>query len=209
MNYELAYRFGFHPWESALDNDEFIETITALFEEVEAGRERPFGRALDVGTGSGIWGVELAKRGWDVVGIDIVERVLSRARERAEAARVELAFVHGDVTDLSNAQLDGEFHLFLDTGTYHGLDADERAAYDREIDTVAAPDATILLLAWEPRRRGPLPTGATRGELEEMFPDWTVTDLGPTSFEAPKPVELIASPNEHWYRLRRKSESAT
>jgi methylase of polypeptide subunit release factors len=36
----------------------------------EAGREPPYGPALDLGTGSGDWGVQLAKRGWRVTGVE-------------------------------------------------------------------------------------------------------------------------------------------
>lgn len=202
--YRVAYRIGVHPWEDAEDHPPFVETITELFEDEEAGREPPFGRALDVGTGSGIWGIELAKRGWDVTGIDIVEKALRRGRDRVEKAGVEVELVYGDVTDLRGAGIDDEFQLVLDTGTFHGLNRAQREAMAREVDAVAGPDATVLLLVWEPKRRGPLPREATQDEIEAAFPGWTVTDVGPSQFTAPKPVELLLTPNEHWYRLRRE-----
>lgn len=49
------YRVGFHPWEDAEGHPPFVETITRLFEDEERGVEPPYGSALDVGTGSGIW----------------------------------------------------------------------------------------------------------------------------------------------------------
>ncbi len=205
MNYDLAYAVGFHPWETAIDNEEFIKSITALFEEEERGREPPYGPALDIGTGSGIWGVELAKRGWQVTGIDYAQRALRRATDRIEEAGVEMTLVHGDVTDLRAAGIEGPIRLFLDTGTYHGLTPEQREAMGQGVDDVAADDATVLLLAWEPRRRGPLPRGATADELGETFPGWDVDDLGRTNFTAPKPVEILMNPNEHWYRLRRRN----
>lgn len=204
MNYELAYAVGFHPWEEAIDNPAFVDSISRLFEEEESGREPPYGRALDLGTGSGIWGVELAKRGWEVTGVDNVERVLDRARRRIEDADVEMELVLGDVTDLRASGVDGEYRLVLDTGTFHDLTDAQREAMGRSIDAVAAPDASALVLAWEPRRRGPLPRGATEADFEAAFPGWTVTDLGRTNFTAPKPVEMLMTPNEHWYRLRRE-----
>ena len=63
MNYRFAYSIGFHPWEDAASDPPFVEKASQLFDREEQGRETPFGRALDIGTGSGIWGVELAKRG--------------------------------------------------------------------------------------------------------------------------------------------------
>ena len=204
MNYKLAYAVGFHPWEVAIDTPAFVEAITRLFEAEEEDRDPPYGRALDLGTGSGIWAVELAKRGWEVTGVDYVESVLGRARDRAADAGVDVAFVHGDVTDLGAAGLEPGFRLVLDTGTYHGLTPDQRVGMGREVDAVAGSDATVLLLAWEPRRRGPLPRGATREELAASFPGWEVSDLGRSEFSAPRPVELLMKPNEHWYRLRRE-----
>jgi SAM-dependent methyltransferase len=161
--------------------------------------------ALDVGTGSGIWAVELAKRGWQVTGIDIVDRALQRARDRIQTASVGVRLVHGDVAALREAGVEPGFRLVLDTGTFHGLDSALRRAMGREVSAVATDDATVLLLAWSPQRRGPLPRGVSDDEIQTAFPDWNVTDVGPTHFEAPEPVELLMRPNERWYRLRRDS----
>lgn len=203
MNYKLAYAVGFHPWEDAEDQPEFVEKITELFAREENGRP-PHGRALDIGTGSGIWGIQLAKRGWQVTGIDIVPQALRRAHGRAKEVNVDIRLVHGDVTRLRAAGIEPGFRLLVDTGTFHGLTSGQRAAMGRELDAVASDDATVLLIAWEPKRRGPLPRGASRGEVEDAFPGWKVTDVEPSGFEAPKPVEVLFKPDEHWYRLRRE-----
>ena len=201
--YRVAYRLGFHPWEDAAGHPPFAEKIAELFDHEEHGREPPYGWALDIGTGSGIWAVELAKRGWQVTGIDIVEKALQRAHDRIRTSSVDVRLVHGDVTTLQAAGVDPGFRLVLDTGTFHGLDSAQRQAMGREISAVATDDATVLLLAWSPQRRGPLPRGVSHDEIQTAFPDWNVTDVGPTHFEAPKPVELLMKPDERWYRLRR------
>ena len=208
MNYELAYRVGFHPWEDAQDQPAFVETLARLLDEEEAGREPPYGRALDVGTGSGIWGIELARRGWDVTGIDIVDRALERAAARVNEAGLEMRVERRDVTDLGAAPPIGDFRLVLDTGTFHGLGPAAREAAGRELTAITTPDATVLLLAWAPRRRGPFPRGADRAAIEAVFPHWEVTEIGPTGFVAPKPVELLLRPDERWYRLRRAAQGA-
>jgi SAM-dependent methyltransferase len=204
MNYEFAYRIGFHPWEDAEEQPQFTEKIAQLFEQEESGHEPPYGPALDLGTGSGIWGVLLAKRGWQVTGVDLVDKALRRARERVQNAGVDMRLVHGDVTALREASVGSDFQLVLDTGTFHGLNSAQRAAMGRAVTAIAADDATALILAWTPKRRGPLPRGASRSEIEAAFPGWTVTDVGPTGFQAPKPVELLMDPDERWYRLRRE-----
>lgn len=66
----------------------------------------------------------------------------------------------------------------------------------------------MLMLAWTPKRRGPLPRGAGRSEIEAAFPEWQVSDAGATGFQAPKPIELLLRPEERWYRLRRADRAA-
>lgn len=202
MNYRLAYSIGFHPWEDAASDPPFAKKAGEMFAREELGRDAPFGSALDIGTGSGVWGVELARRGWQVTGIDVVEKALVRAHDRVRRAGVEMRLIQGDVTALSSGQVGEGFRLILDTGTFHDFNAEQRTAMGRGVDAIAAPDATLLLLAW-PRRRRPLIKGVTRDEIDAAFPGWAVTDVEPSHFQLPKPLELLLRPDEHWYRLRR------
>src|SRR5688500_20127712 len=80
--YKLFYRLGFHPWEDLAEHPPFADKLAELFEREERGREPPYGRALDRGCGSAVWGVKLAERGWEVTGVDLVEKSLARARDR-------------------------------------------------------------------------------------------------------------------------------
>ena len=202
MNYRFAYSIGFHPWEDAASDPPFVEKASQLFDREEQGREMPFGRALDIGTGSGIWGIELAKRGWDVTGVDLIEKALARARDRVRQTDVEVRLIQGDVTALSESSVGSGFRLILDTGTFHDFDADQRMAMGKGVEAVPGLDATVLLLAW-PKRRRPLIRGVSREEIEAAFPGWTITDVEPSHFSLPKPLELLLRPDEHWYRLRR------
>jgi SAM-dependent methyltransferase len=201
MNWKLAYAIGFHPWEDT--DPPFTAKLSELFDREENGRESPYGRALDLGTGSGIWGIQLAKRGWQVTGLDIVDKALRRARDRVQKAGVEMRLVHGDVTALRAAGIGSGFRLVLDTGTFHDLNRAQRAAMGQEVSAVAASDGTVLLLVW-PKRSRPLIRGVNRDEVEAAFPGWKVTDVEPSHFRLPKILELLLKPDEHWYRLRRK-----
>jgi 2-polyprenyl-3-methyl-5-hydroxy-6-metoxy-1,4-benzoquinol methylase len=62
---------------------------------------RPGARILDVGCGTGRHAVELAKRGYQVVGLDISEKMLDVARRKAADAGVTVEFIHGDATDFA------------------------------------------------------------------------------------------------------------
>jgi methylase of polypeptide subunit release factors len=147
MNYSLAYRIGFHLWEDAERQPSFTDKFSALVDREESGRQPPYGPALDVGTGSGIWGIKLAQRGWQVTGVDIVGKALRRARDRVQEAGVDMRLVQGDVTELRATDVGTGFRLVLDTGTFHGLIAAEREAMGQEVSAVAAPNATVLLIA--------------------------------------------------------------
>lgn len=169
----------------------------------EDGRGTPYGTALDIGTGSAVWGVRLAQRGWEVTGVDIVEKALDRARQRADREGVEMRLVRGDVTALREGGVGSGFRLLLDTGTFHGLNDAQREAMGREVSAVADPDATVILDCFAPRRRGPLPRGASRAEVERAFPEWEIIDVEVADTE-PDPIARLFKFDERLYRLRRE-----
>jgi SAM-dependent methyltransferase len=201
--YRLFYRLGFHPWEDLAEHPPFADKLAELFEREESGREPPYGPALDLGCGSAVWGVKLAERGWQVTGIDLVEKSLERARERVRDAGLDVRLVRGDVTNLRDTDVGSDFRLVLDTGTFHGLDAEQRAAMGREVSAIAADDATVLLDVFAPRRRGPLPRGASQSDVEAAFPDWKITDIEVADTE-PDPISRLFRFDERFYRLSRK-----
>jgi hypothetical protein len=202
MNYRLAYAIGFHPWEELAEHPPFAEKLLELVAREEEGREPPYGQALDIGTGSGVWGVQLAKRGWHVTGVDVVEKALRRARERVGEAGVDMRLVHGDVTALDRSEVGSGFRLVVDTGTFHGLSDSQRDAMGRELGAVCADDATVILDCFEPRRRGPLPRGASRADVERAFRGWEITDVEIADTD-PDPIARMFKFDERFYRLRR------
>jgi len=201
MNYKFAYSIGFHPWEDAERHIPFVDKISEMFDHEENGKTAPFGKALDIGCGSGVWGISLAKRGWDVTGVDIVEKALQRAQERIKSEKVNIQLINDDVTTL--LKIGNEFKLVLDTGTFHGLSSAQRKAMGKAVNKIATQDATVLLLIWDPKWRGPLPGGASREEIESCFPNWSITHVEPASAE-PEGIYKVLRANEQWYRLCRK-----
>ena len=59
------------------------------------------GRVLDVGCGEGTDAIWLARRGWSVTAIDVSAVAVSRAREAAELAGVEIDWICGDVLQMT------------------------------------------------------------------------------------------------------------
>src|SRR4249920_769773 len=128
--YKIAYQVGFHPWEDLADHPPFADTLTRLIAREEGDGGPPFGRALDVGSGSGVWGVRLAQRGWDVTGVELVGKAVARARKRVAAAGVQMRIVRADVTKLRAGDVGTGFRLILDTGTFHGLPSQALSAHE-------------------------------------------------------------------------------
>lgn len=199
FGYQLAYRLGVTPWEKAGRGG--AAQLAGLFAREEADRTPPFGRALDLGCGTGHQTITLAERGWSATGIDAVGRAVEQARSRpgAEAA----TFVVGDVTRLDEAGVPDGIDFFLDIGCFHGLDDGQRAAYGRGVTALATTDATLLLLAFGPGRRALLPRGADETDVAGAFPAWKVVDVDPADTTGmPKPLQSSAP---QWFRLRRVS----
>lgn len=67
-------------------------------------------KILDVGCGTGRHSIELAKRGYNVVGIDLSESMLNRAKEKALAENLTVTFQQHDARNLP---FENEFDLAI------------------------------------------------------------------------------------------------
>ncbi|MGB8021139.1 MAG: class I SAM-dependent methyltransferase [Candidatus Nanopelagicales bacterium] len=171
--YNFAYRVGFTPWEAYARAT--TASTGAKLDREEAKRERPLGRALDLGCGRGLYTAELARRGWQAVGIDSVARAIQAANRNSVSGAT---FVVGDITDLASIGL-GRFDLFFDIGCFEGLDRDQRLAEGSGVTGLANPGATLLLLAFQPTRIRAAAGGVSRTDVEETFPDWEMLSVEP------------------------------
>ncbi|HKK13892.1 MAG TPA: methyltransferase domain-containing protein [Gammaproteobacteria bacterium] len=197
--YRFQYLVGMTPWER-MPSLPIGEQAVALLDREESGREPPYGRALDLGCGTGFWSVRLAQRGWEVTGVDIVPKAVRRARDRAREAGVGGLFVEGSVTALSAAGVGSRFRLILDFGVVHGLPPERVRAVGREVTAVATEDATLLMYAFSPGRRGPLPRGIGREEIEQAYGGWTITDE--EAFELAGAPRFVQNAQPRFYCLR-------
>lgn len=124
-------------------------------------------RALDLGCGTGVVSLALARRGFDVTGIDHSEDMLSIARQKASrsGAGERCRFLRGDVRALPFA--DSEFDCVTCQGLLHHLDAVEAclrelvrvlrpggAFYISEPTSDETPVKRALMRLWRLTRRG-------------------------------------------------------
>jgi ubiquinone/menaquinone biosynthesis C-methylase UbiE len=125
-----------------------IGTTLSLTGELlcEAVGVRPGQRILDVATGNGNAALAAARRGCDVIGIDYVPELLARARERAAAERLPIAFHEGDAENIPYP--DASFDVALSTFGVMFTPDQERAA--RELMRVTRLGGKIGLTNWTP-----------------------------------------------------------
>ena len=189
--FRVAYRRGFTPWDSGVPPPELVEVV-------EGARRLPIGRAFDLGCGTGTTTVYIARHGWDATGVDFVPRAIRRARARAEAAGVPVAFLVGDVTQLHNLPIEPGFDLLFDQGCFHSLPESSQPAYAREITRIARSGATYLLYAFGPqadRRRPFFPKGVSPDDVRARLPGFEMLEARPGT----DPFR------SHWYTMKRRT----
>lgn len=192
--YRLMYRVGFTPWDTG-------EVPAELATLIEGPGALPHGHALDIGCGTGTQAVYMARSGWEVTAIDAVPRPLSRARARADSAGVKVDWILADVARLHRLELTSGFTLFFDRGCFHGLDESQRGAYAAAVDGLAAPGATLLMMAFAPNRVVAAPAGLEQSELVGRFAGWRLASASPdTEGEISGPLRNVP---RTWYRLVR------
>jgi 2-polyprenyl-3-methyl-5-hydroxy-6-metoxy-1,4-benzoquinol methylase len=105
------YEELFTGYAEAYDRESFtrgtLGEVDFLEEELSHDRTK---KILDIGCGTGRHAIELARRGYQVTGIDLSESQLARAREKALRAGVEVEFLSQDARAL---RLDHRYDLVM------------------------------------------------------------------------------------------------
>ena len=158
-------------WVGRLFGTEVLPTLDAV-----ANGERP--RVIDFGCGSGYLEAFLGDRNLDLLGIDVSEGMLARARADYPQWRFEQA-------DLYEYETDERFHLVMENAVLHHL-VDYEALVDKMAD-LTLPGG-ILYLGNEPNRRAyrylqPL-VKLFRSTVNRYRTETAVSELGDAQFEA-------------------------
>jgi SAM-dependent methyltransferase len=184
--YDLAYRWGWAPWDAVGVRSELL-TLLAAGEVTPATHPR----AIDLGCGTGANVVELAGRGFETTGVDFSVVALRKAEARAHAAGVveRCRFVEVDLTAASLPPAVGAgYDLLLDFGTLDDLRPEGRARMAAHVARLARPGAVVLLWCFYGARQelprisfqGPsrLTPGLEPGEEEQLFgEDFEIADF--------------------------------
>jgi SAM-dependent methyltransferase len=100
-------------------------------------------RALDVGCGAGPNSIYMARRGYQVTGIDFMPQAVSIAQQQAEQHGLDIEFAQADV-GLWQAQ--HPYAVVLDIGCLHTPGTIDIADYKRQLLSWLAPGGDFILL---------------------------------------------------------------
>jgi methyl halide transferase len=162
------YRTGDTPWDSGVPSAEIARVVT------EGGL--PGRKLLEVGCGTGTNAIELARRGYHVTAIDLVDLAVQRAREKARTAGVPVDFRVGDLTKVD---LGGPFESVVDLGVYHGIRNRNLPGFLTTLHRLTRPGSRWLSLAGNAREITPSgPPVVTEAELRtELEPKFRILQL--------------------------------
>ncbi|MGU3500775.1 class I SAM-dependent methyltransferase [Mycobacterium sp. C31M] len=164
--FRTLYRLGFTPW----DGHPLADSLTRLVADT------PPTTALDLGCGTGDNAIYLADHGWQVTGVDYIDKPLGKARTKAGDRPIR--FLRADVTELRAAGVAGPFHLVIDSGCLHGMNDADRDGYVREVTAVTNSGGRLLIVAFVPGSSYGVP-GITPEEVRRRFADgWALQASG-------------------------------
>ena len=175
--------------------------------DVVAARAKP-GRALDLGCGSGVFSVWMAKKGYEVTGLDFIPRAIDMSRERAEAEGVQVNWINADLLSWTAP---GQFDVIVDSGCLHSLIGGDVCRYKQQLLRWLAPAGDYVLghfgkrhwLDWRPIG----PTRRTREQLVRLFaPELEVVKHQQSEMAVPLPIGPIVQGHAFWFQ--RKDQKA-
>jgi len=146
-------------WDSAYRRDrrpgwDTRRPASELSKVVEGGSV-PAGRAVVLGCGSGTNAVYLARKGFEVTGIDVAPTALNQAQQQAEKAGVKVRWLLADVLAVPELK---PFDFIFDRGCYHGVRRHDAAGYAKTVRRLSRGGTFCLILAGnanEARHYGP------------------------------------------------------
>lgn len=140
---------------------------------------------LDSGCGSGEHALLAAGMGLSVVGVDISQLAVERARAKARQRGLQAEFIVGDVLALDEVQrLEPPFRTVIDTGCFHTFANADRPLYAASLAGVVEPGGVLHLLCFSEHTPGTDgPRRVTQPEIRQTFSrDWYVDRIEAEAF---------------------------
>ena len=150
----------------------YTPNLDPEFERALKAHAHPGDRILDLGTGPASQAMNLAKRGFEVLGTDISPSAIKKAKAAAKAAGLSIEF---RVDDILKSKLDANLvDAIIDRGVFHVLPPEKRPVYVETVHRVLRREGWLFLKCFsdkEPGTYGPYRIAAKelRGYFQEKF----------------------------------------
>lgn len=151
-------------------------------------RYPPTGPILDLGCGSGDLSIYLAKLGYQVTGIDFVEKAIANCRDRAGSLPAQVTrLLDFQVADaLQPSLLNRQFGAVVDSGFFHLFDPGQCDQIVEEVSRILLPGGHYYLHEFDIEFPIPnMPRRINAGELEVRFTrekGWQIKEIQPVEF---------------------------
>jgi len=127
------------------------------------------GKTLDICCGAGTNAVYLAKKGFQVVGIDISSKAVEYAKKKAEQANVKIKFMVQNFLKLPFG--DEEFDFVFDMGCFHHVEVRDRDPFIEGVYRVLKKGGFYLIVCFS-YKNGPAWNHFTREQITRLFSNY-------------------------------------
>lgn len=133
------------PWHTATPPPPLVDLV-------ESGRVSPC-RAVDLGCGAGHHAVWLARRGFDVTGLDVSPAAVARAEDLARSTGAACRFAVADILE-PEARFDARFEFAYDWLVLHHVFPADRPRYAANVHRMLCPGSLYLSVCFSEDDRG-------------------------------------------------------
>jgi len=153
-----------------------------------AKRGKISGRVLDVGCGAGDTIIYLARKGYEVMGIDFVPRAIDITSRKAEKAGLEIPLLVHDALRLD--ELNQQFDTIIDAGLFHNLSDGDRKRYAASLTSVLRKGGSYYMLCFSDTQGGFVgPRRISKDDIYRTFNNgWDVRSIRKAKYQAYYPI---------------------
>src|SRR2546428_564621 len=196
VSQRTAWWEGLYATSDVEDLPWYTPDLDKDFERALTGHRLQGKRILDLGTGPATQAMNLAKRGFDVIGTDISSSAIKKAKAAAKAAGLTIEF---RVDDILTSKLPAGFvDVIIDRGVFHVLPPEKRSVYVDTVLRILRPHGWLLLKCFSDKQPGTFgPYRISSKELRGYFAKkFEILSIADSTFQGtlkPNPKTLFAT----------------